>query len=129
MQFFTKTIQVASEDLDALNHVNNVRYVQWINDIAKAHWTQEATSEQLNDYFWVVIKHVIQYKSPAFLNDVLLLKTYVSHSEGVTSTRVVEIVNNNTNKLLVHAETDYCLIDAKTERPSRIPTELIELFD
>jgi acyl-CoA thioester hydrolase len=53
----------------------------------------------------------------------------VSHSEGVTSTRVVEIVNNNTNKLLVHAETDYCLIDAKTERPSRIPTELIELFD
>lgn len=129
MQSFTQTIQVGYEDLDELNHVNNVRYVQWINDIAKEHWLQEATSEQLKIYFWVVIKHVIHYKSAAFLKDVLKLKTYVSHSEGVTSTRVVEIYNNNTDKLLVRSETDYCLIDAKTERPSRIPVEIIDLFN
>ncbi|MFW2376441.1 MAG: acyl-CoA thioesterase, partial [Cellulophaga baltica] len=26
---FHKTIQVTQDDLDDLNHVNNVRYVQW----------------------------------------------------------------------------------------------------
>ena len=29
---------VISQDLDDLMHVNNVRYVQWVQDLAKAHW-------------------------------------------------------------------------------------------
>jgi len=129
MQIYESILTVAQDDLDELSHVNNVRYVQWVNDIAKAHWILKATPEQLQKYFWVVIKHSIQYKSPAFLNDVLKLKTYVSHSEGVTSTRVVEIYNIDNNKLLVRSETGFCLIDGKTERPSRIPDEIINLFN
>ena len=30
--------QVIKEHLDDLNHVNNVQYLYWAQEIAKAHW-------------------------------------------------------------------------------------------
>ena len=126
MQVYEKVITVAKEDLDELNHVNNVRYVQWIQDIAKAHWEQNATQHIKDSFFWVVVNHFIEYKSPAFLNDQILIKTYVTKSEGVTSTRVVEMYKDN--KLLVKAETVWCLLSASTNRPTRITEEIADLF-
>lgn len=128
MQTLEKLLTVTLDDLDELNHVNNVRYVQWANDIAKAHWLQKATPKMLKNYIWVVLKHNIEYKSAALINDVIKLKTYVVSSEGVTSTRAVEMYNNATNKLLVKSETNYCLLNSNTNRPTKIPAGISELF-
>jgi len=57
------------------------------------------------------------------------VKTYVTKSEGVTSTRIVKMFNAKTNKLLVKSETNWCLVSAKTNRPTRITTEIVELFN
>ena len=43
MTVFEVTHTVISDDLDDLLHVNNVRYVQWVQDIAKAHWGAATT--------------------------------------------------------------------------------------
>ena len=83
MPIYKTELTVTKEDLDELNHVNNVRYVQWINDIAKAHWLKNASKQLLENYYWVVINHNIHYKGAAFLNETLSLKTYVIKSEGV----------------------------------------------
>ena len=45
-----------------------------------------------------MISHHIQYKGEAVLDDVLQLKTYVTTSEGVKSTRIVDIYNKTTQK-------------------------------
>lgn len=128
MQVYQTELTVSKNDLDELNHVNNVRYVQWINDVAKAHWYNNAPKQLLDDYYWVVINHNIQYKGAAFLNEILSLKTYVVLSEGVTSTRVVEITNKQTDKLLVKSKTNFCLINSLTNKPSRITPEINSLF-
>lgn len=129
MRIFEKLITVTKNDLDELNHVNNVRYVQWVNDVAKDHWQNNANPELFKNYIWVVIKHCIEYKSAAFLNDVIKLKTYVTLSKGVTSTRVVEIYNDSTNKLLAKSEIDFCLINSTNNRLTKIPLEISELFN
>lgn len=129
MQTFEKIITVTQEDLDQLNHVNNVRYVQWVQDIAKAHWMLRAPNQILDDYFWILVRHTIDYKNQAVLGDILKLKTYVLNSEGVTSVRMVEIFNASTNKLLVKSETKWCFMDKKTYRPTRILAEVANLFD
>ncbi len=128
MQVYTHTVQVEQSDLDDLNHVNNVRYLQWVQDIAKAHWLSKATDDMLKRYFWVVIRHVIEYKSAAVLHDFINIKTFVEDSSGVTSTRVVEMYHSETGKLLVRAETLWCLMDARSKKPSRITDSLAELF-
>lgn len=129
MRIFETKLTVTQDDLDELNHVNNVRYVQWVNDIAKTHWHQKATPTILESYFWVLINHNIDYKKSAIINDVILLKTYVTKAEGVTSTRVVEIYNNKTNELLATSKTNWCLLDQKTKRPTRINNEIANLFN
>ena len=129
MQIFEKTIKVSNNDLDGLNHVNNVRYVQWVQDVAEEHWNLKASADILDAYFWVMISHHIQYKGQAFLNDILVLKTFVTKSEGVTSTRMVEIYNKNSEKLLTTSETKWCFMSKDNSRPARIPQNIIELFD
>lgn len=129
MQIFEKHITVTKDDLDELNHVNNVRYVQWVNDIAKEHWLQNTSNNIRNIYFWVLLNHHIDYKSPAILNDVIKLKTYVTKAEGVTSTRIVEMYDSKTKKLLVKSETNWCLINSKTLQPTRINSEITNLFN
>ena len=129
MQIFEKTITVVQEDLDQLNHVNNVRYVQWVQDMAEAHWLQNATSSILDQYFWVLVNHTIDYKSQAVLGDVIRLKTNVSKSEGFFSLRQVEIYNTSNDKLIVKSQTKWCLMSMATKRPARIPEEINTLFD
>lgn len=129
MQVFEKTITVSKEDIDDLNHVNNVRYVQWVQDIAKEHWLTYATKDLLNTYSWFLVNHFIEYKNQALLSEKLLLKTYVSKAEGVSTIRHVDIINAETNQLIVTSKAKWCLIDSKTQRPTRITPELAKLFN
>ncbi|WP_299224210.1 thioesterase family protein [uncultured Psychroserpens sp.] len=128
MQIFEKQIIVSSKDLDERKHVNNVRYVQWVQDIAEQHWNIEASANLLNTYYWVMISHHIHYKGEALLGDELLLKTFVTLSDGVKSTRIVEVYNYNSNKLLTTSETIWCLMAVETNRPTRIIPEIKTLF-
>ncbi|MBL7473601.1 acyl-CoA thioesterase [Robertkochia sediminum] len=123
------TIMVSADDIDALHHVNNVRYVQWVQDAAEAHWKSLATDTMKKQYLWVVLSHHIEYKGQAFLGDKVLVKTFVSRSKGVTSTRVVEMYHEEKGHLLVKAETNWCLLDAQSKRPTRMNDELISLFE
>ena len=44
---YEHSFTVSAGDIDQQGHVNNVRYVQWIQDVAVAHWRDLATPEQL----------------------------------------------------------------------------------
>ena len=128
MQVFETLRTVTNDDIDELNHVNNVRYVEWVNDVAKLHWQQNTSKKINNNYYWVLLSHNIDYKSSAYLNEVITLKTYIAKSEGVKSIRIIEMYNSKTNKLLVKSETHWCLMNAKTNRPTRITEEISNLF-
>lgn len=128
MRIFEKRIRVSKDDLDARHHVNNVKYVQWVQDIAEENWIHNTSPELRDSYYWVMLSHHIQYKMEAFFGDDLLLKTFVTKAEGLRSTRIVEIYNQNTNKLLTTSETIWCLMSHKTGKPTRITQEIVDLF-
>lgn len=128
MDVYKDVRTINSSDLDEMHHVNNIRYIFWIQEISRAHWLAKATKELQALGTWVVRQHNITYYKPAKLNDQLLLITYVSKIKGPISTRVVEIKNNKTGDLLVKAITDWCFLNPKTLRPIRIPERVEKLF-
>ncbi len=128
MIVFELELTVTKKDIDELNHVNNVVYLQWIQDIAKAHWLAIAPKALTEKYIWMVLRHEIDYRSQAFLNDKLLLKTWVTESAGVKSERAVEIINIQTQKIIIESKTLWCLLDAKTYRPHRIEKDITDIF-
>ncbi|WP_150451971.1 acyl-CoA thioesterase [Arenibacter lacus] len=128
MGVYTKTLKVVQDDLDDLEHVNNVRYVQWMQDIAKEHWKAKAPKELVETTVWVVLTHHITYKNAAKLDDEIVLKTYIEKSRGAISTRVVEMFHKETDQLLVKAKTEWCLLNSKTFKPMRIAAEIVSVF-
>ena len=125
---FELLINVAPSDLDELDHVNNVVYVQWVQDVAKAHW-ESLTSEAIRkENVWMVLRHEIDYLGQAMEGDALIAKTWVSWSEGVKSERCVEITNKSSGKKLIQAKTLWCLLDGTTKKPRRIGDEIKKLF-
>jgi len=129
MQVFSQIRTVKEEDLDELQHMNNVRYVQWIQDIAKSHWEQNTTAHLRSTYFWVVRNHTIDYKAEAKLSDAIKIETYVIDSKGYMSTRNVKMTNLNSNKVILKATTLWVLMNATTRLPEKLTEELINLFD
>ena len=127
-QIYQKILQVEKSHLDNQQHVNNVQYVQWVQDIAEEHWESRATPEQKREFFWVVVKHEIDYKRQAFLNDQLSMQTYVDETTHVTSLRHVIIKNAENDQVIVEAKTVWCLMNAETKKPAKISEEMIGLF-
>tara|TARA_R110002050_G_scaffold300540_1_gene470416 strand:+ start:24865 stop:25281 length:417 start_codon:yes stop_codon:yes gene_type:complete len=119
-------LTVSKEHIDNLNHVNNVVYVQWINDVSEKHWKSLSNPDLDSCYFWVVIKHEIDYFDEAILGDHLTIKTQVGESSGVKSIRNVEIFRDE--KLLVKGQTTWCLIDIKTHKPKRITEDVLKVL-
>ncbi|MBA3985538.1 MAG: acyl-CoA thioesterase [Flavobacteriales bacterium] len=125
---FEIEIIVSHSAIDDLNHVNNVTYLQWVQDAAEQHWNAKTDSRLRETYAWVVVNHNITYKNPAFESETLLLQTWVENYTNVTCERHTKIVRKRDGVLLVTAKTVWCLIDKNTQKPSKITDELLNLF-
>ncbi len=115
--------------IDHLGHVNNVVYLEWVQEVSQAHWNTCASESIKQNYYWVALQHSITYKKPAFEGDVLELKTWIESLDGVKSERRVLITRLSDRALIAKSETIWCLIDAKTQRPKRIPQEIKALYE
>lgn len=118
--------QVNSTEIDELNHVNNINYLNWVQLAANKHWGSLTNSKFDSLYVWVVLRHEIDYVSPAFLNDDVTIKTWIGDSYGVKSDRFVEV--SRSGELLTKAKTTWCLLDKKTMKPVRIPKDILVLL-
>lgn len=128
MNHFQSEITVPASAIDNLKHVNNVVYLQWVQDVAEQHWNESTDSALREKLAWVVVNHFIEYKAPAFEKDLLILKTWVENYSGVTSERHTEILRKADNKLLAKAKTLWCLLDKTNVKPLRITDDLRALF-
>ena len=121
-------IRVAATDIDALNHVNNVVYVQYIQDIAVAHWAFAAPEAMRSNVVWVVRRHEIDYLRAAVLGDELLVTTRAGINTAATWERLCEIYRVSDNQLIVKSKSVWVALDATTHKLRRIDDELLRIF-
>ncbi|MEJ2585488.1 MAG: thioesterase family protein [Robiginitalea sp.] len=129
MKIHKKTITVSPGDLDDLEHVNNIRYLQWVQEISRAHWEELTRPQWDKRYLWVVRSHHITYHQPALQGQTLLLTTYVPEARGPVSRRKVEMVLEGSGIKIAECLTEWVLLDAKSGKPTRIPAEILKAFD
>ena len=124
--YLKHSFKVEKNDIDTLNHVNNIAYLKWVQDISEMHWNTLASKEIKESCIWVVLRHEIDYLNQAYDNDLISCYTWIEKNEGVRSIRIVHIYRNE--KLLAKSRTTWCLLDAKSLKPKRFTKEIMELF-
>lgn len=125
---FELQLTAAPEHIDELGHVNNAVWVQWIQQVALAHWYSLADPIHQEAYFWVIVRHEIDYLRPAFEGDVVTGRTWVGEApKGARFDRHMEFVGAD-GKVLVRAKTQWAIIDKASGRPIRVPPEVVAPF-
>jgi acyl-CoA thioester hydrolase len=119
---------VTAADIDELGHVNNTVYVRWVQDVAVSHWRAVASAEMQQAIVWVVLRHEIDYRTPAFLGEQVLLRTWVGEASRLTFERHTRILRAGDEQLLAQARTLWCPISTHTGRPTRVTPELRAQF-
>ena len=117
---FQYTRRVVPEDIDRLGHVNNVTFVQYVQDAATAHWRSVAPKDVQDAFAWVCRRHEIDYRKPAFDGEELTVRTWVGVPNGATWERFTEITRETDGAVIISARTDWVMIDGTTGRPRRI---------
>ena len=123
---FTLKITVSLEDIDTLQHVNNLVYVKWMDIIATKHYAFLTKDNPLPQYVWVVTRHEIDYLKQATLGDKITVKTWVGETKGITSIRFMNFYKDNL--LLVKAKTVWLMLDSKTLKPTRIRENVLKVL-
>jgi acyl-CoA thioester hydrolase len=123
---------VPAEAIDGNGHVNNVFYVQWMQDVAIMHSShQGGTIEKYQSLgsSWIVRSHQIEYLSPAFAGDEIEALTWVTDMRRVSSLRKYQFRRASDQTLLARAETRWVYVDAETGRPIPIHKEIQTIFE
>lgn len=121
---FEFTVPVLPSDIDEQNRVNNAVYLRWVQEVATAHWRAVAPADACDAIGWVVLRHEIDYKTPAGLGDEVLLRTWVGKATRLTFERFTQICRKSDHQLLAEARTLWCPIDPATGRPTRVSAEV-----
>ncbi len=127
--FYTKTFTIPESAIDENRHVNNVAYVQWMQDIAIEHYSSIGGVEaQGSNASWVVRGHRIEYFLPAFIGEEIEIRTWVENIQRVRSLRKYEFVRKSDGKTLVKGETDWVFVNMENGRPLAITEEVKNVF-
>ena len=125
---FEVALTAGPEHIDELGHVNNAVWVQWIQRIAVAHWDTVADPSHKKAYYWVVVRHEIDYLRSAREADRVTGRTWVGDAPtGARFDRHVEFTGAD-GKTCVRAKTQWAIIDKAAGRPIRVPPEVIAPF-
>jgi len=130
------TVPVLPGDIDEQNHVNNIVYLRWVQDVATAHWKSLASAEAQRAVGWIVLRHEIDYKIQAGLGDGIVLRTWVGAASRLKFERFTEVCRKACpeqgrridKQLLAQARTLWVPIDAKTGKPTRVSAEVRARF-
>ncbi|QYU68804.1 acyl-CoA thioesterase [Leptolyngbya sp. 15MV] len=123
---FAFPITVLPADIDFMGHVNNARYLNWVQDAVLAHWRGLAPAEEVASKAWVALKHEITYRKPAFLEDQVIARTVLESIKGARA--FYSTVIHRGEEVLAEVKSSWCCIDAETLRPARIGEEVARFF-
>jgi thioesterase-3 len=126
----TIKIKVRGYHLDMYQHVNNARYLEFLEE---ARWDFIESKIDLKEWMkkglgFVVANININYRKPASLDQVIEIQTRISKLNVKSATIEQKIYLENTDTLITNADVTFVIVDAKTGKSVSLEGELLELM-
>ena len=129
--FFDYHHAVTPDEIDAQQHVHNLRYLQWTLWAAGAHTREcgwDGDAAQNNGLGWVVRGHDVKYRAAAVAGDEIVIRTWVSEIDRFASRRKYLVCRPTDRTLLTRVETRWVYVDLNHHKVVAIPDDVRELM-
>ncbi len=128
---FTRTFHIRHYELDSMGHVNNAVYLNYLQQTAMEASSKAGYSTARYDEMgtmWLVRKTIVEHARAATYEDELAVKTWISNFKRVQCNREYLMTNVQTGETILRGQTNWAYLNKDTQRPIRIPPEMIEAF-
>ncbi len=127
----TTYIKVRGYHLDVYQHVNNARYLEFLED---ARWEYLEESGDIEHFqalglAWVIVNINISYRASATMGQTLQIETHLSKVGNKSSVFHQIIKVDGTDKVIAEADITFVVLDQKTGKAVLIEGELRERFN
>ncbi|MCK4640055.1 MAG: acyl-CoA thioesterase [Candidatus Marinimicrobia bacterium] len=118
-------IKIRGYHLDLYGHVNNTRYLEFLEE---ARWTIkekyfDSQNKRDEEFGFVVVNTNINYRNYTQLGDTLEIRTTISHIGNKSAVFRHEIYLIGSDKLIADADVTFVIIDRSTGKAMPIESE------
>jgi thioesterase-3 len=119
-------VKVRGFHLDVYGHVNNARYLEFLED---ARWTLIEGEIDLEawrklGFGFTIVKITINYRKASRLNNILEIRTRLEKLGGKSGVFKQEITLASTGEPIADAEVVFVILDLETRKATRLEGEI-----
>jgi len=124
----TRTIRVRGYHLDLYGHVNNARYLEFLEEARWSFLEDSHGLEWWHDRGWgfIVASITINYRRPAGMGVDLEIRSQMKRIGGRSAIIHQDVVNAATGKTLADADVTFVIVSQETGKPVALDGELRE---
>jgi thioesterase-3 len=124
-------IKVRGYHLDMYQHVNNARYLEFLEEARWNYVESVISPEELmkSGYGFAVVNININYRIPAYNNQVLEIRSRMDNISRRSATIHQEIILESTTTKIADADVTFVIIDTKTGKSIPLEGEIRAILD
>lgn len=124
-------VTVLPEHIDVMRHTNNVVYLQWLEAVAWSHSSALGLGPgeyEAAGHGMVVRQHELSYVLPTHLGDELLLATWLTNVDKLSTHRCYQFVRLSDGHTVFRGRTHFVCVDIAHGRIRRMPASFYEAY-
>lgn len=122
-------IVIRGYHLDAYRHVNNARYLEFLEE-ARWQYLDQISKDELAkyDFSFIVVNININYRKSVTVGHTINISSEIERIGNTSMTFSQKIFEEGSNDLVCDASVTFVILDNKTQQPYKIEGELKSLL-
>jgi thioesterase-3 len=126
----TIEIKIRGYHLDLFGHVNNARYLEFLEEARWAAFEKTVDLQELarKGFAFTVVNININYRRPALMNDVLCVETEVTQWRRRSAVIHQTVKFNGTDTAAADADVTFVIVDTHKQKTIVMEGEILDLL-
>ena len=126
----TIEIKIRGYHLDLFGHVNNARYLEFLEEARWAAFEKTVDLEDLarNGYAFTVVNINISYRRPALMHDVICVESEVTKWGRRSAVIHQAVKRKGTDTVIADADVTFVMVDTQKQKTAVLEGELLEIL-
>ncbi|MEX0810648.1 MAG: thioesterase family protein [Chitinophagales bacterium] len=124
-------IPIRGYHLDFYQHVNNARYLEFLEESRWNYFSETINSEYFETRGWgfVIVNININFRMPAVLGDIVQIECTIKKIGSRSITIYQKITEKNSGKFVGDADVTFVVLDIKENKAVKINEDLKQMFE